>query len=215
MAFYKLCALKYVSEMDYENVLLIDTDTYIQRNLNDVWKESRYNILLYDISRGLYNRDYRTFAEEAQAFLESGEYLTRWGGEFIAGNRELIRALIRRCERIYDRMRQEKFKTINGDEFVLSIAAWEMRDRVKNAAAYVFRYWTAYRWHYVCSNYASNPVCVLHCPREKNHGFLRLFRWMERHEHLPRICKVYRALSLDLWSYVKIELIKGIAHLKN
>ena len=62
--------------MEYDNIVLIDTDTYTQREFVDIWKECEHNILLYDISRGLYNGDYKVFCDEAQRFLNNAEYLT-------------------------------------------------------------------------------------------------------------------------------------------
>lgn len=215
LAFYKLCALRYICSLDYENIVLLDTDTYTQRTFEDVWTECRHNILLYDISRGLYNGDYQVFCEEAQRFLKTDAYLTRWGGEFIAGNTMILKEFINCCESIYVEMQGQQFFTINGDEFIISIAAWQMRDRVKNATAYIFRYWTAYRWHYVCSNYCSNPVSVLHCPREKDHGFVKIFNYIRKYDKLPNARKVYGLLNLDLFSYVKLEVIRHVANLRN
>lgn len=80
LAFYKLCALKYVLNLNFSNYLLLDTDVYVQRNLNDVWVECEHNILISEINRGLYNGDYLTFCREAQSFLSTSEYLSRWGG---------------------------------------------------------------------------------------------------------------------------------------
>lgn len=202
LAFYKLCALEYVLEKDYENYVLLDTDTYTQRPFEDIWVECKHNILMPEINRGLYNGDYRIFCEEAQKYLNSDEFITRVGGEFLAGNKNNLRSFMTECKIIYNRMNAEHITTINGDEFISSIAAWSMRDQVKSANAYVFRYWTAYRWHYVCSNYRYNPVCVLHCPREKEHGFLRLFKTLEHSSGMPRPSEVYALLHLDLLSYV-------------
>lgn len=215
LAFYKLCALKHVLNMEYEKVLLLDTDVYVQRGLEDIWEDATENILLYDISRGLYNGDYRVFTQEAKDFLGTQENISRFGGEFIAGNKENLSLFVVQCEDIYEQMRLRNFKTINGDEFVTSIAAKRMREKVKNASPYVFRYWTAWRWHYVCSNYSSNPVVVLHCPREKDHGFLKLFRKMEKGKKMPTASTVYRRLHLDLFSYMKIEIVRKLLQLRN
>ena len=202
LAFYKLCALQFALKKEYENYILLDTDTYTQRTFSDVWVECKHNVLLPEINRGLYNGDYRIFCEEAQHFLETDEYLTRCGGEFIAGNRQLLQKFLVKCHEVYEQMVANGFVTINGDEFIESVAAWSMRDEIKSANAYVFRYWTAYRWHYVCSNFHHNPVCVLHCPREKDHGFVKLYNYMARREGLPSAKKVYSLLHLNLFGYI-------------
>ncbi len=207
LAYFKLCALKYSLTLNYDNYLLLDTDTYTQRPFDDIFKECEHNILLNDISRGLYNGDYMTFVKEAQCFLQTDEYLTRWGGEFIAGNKEKLQVFIDKSYNTYQKMKVEKFVTINGDEFITSCVAHEMRCEVKNAIAYVFRYWTAWRWHFVCSNYKHNPVCVLHCPREKDHGFLKLYKYINKKNRLPKIGWVYRKLHLDGASYTRRKFV--------
>lgn len=54
LAFYKLCALKYVVEnYDYDFISYLDADVYIQSNFENIWKECTQNILLYDINHGL------------------------------------------------------------------------------------------------------------------------------------------------------------------
>ena len=39
-------------------------------------------------------------------------------------------------------MLQKNFITTKGDEFILSLAANEMRESIKNAGAYIYRFWT-------------------------------------------------------------------------
>ena len=106
LAFYKLCALKHICSLKYDNIVLLDTDTYTQRTFDDIWKECNHNILLYDISRGIYNGDYSKFCEEAKKYLDTDEYLTRWGGEFIAGSRVTLREYVDCCEEIYLTMKK-------------------------------------------------------------------------------------------------------------
>ncbi len=207
LAYYKLCAMQHVLHLEYENYVLLDTDTYTQRQFDDIFLECKHNILLQDISKGFYNGDYRLFIDEIQRFLDIDKYYTWWGGEFIAGNKALLLRFIEKCQNVYIKIKEEKFVTINGDEFISSIAAHEMRDCVKNAIAYVFRYWTGWNWYYVCSNYRHNPVCVLHCPREKDYGFLKLYKYIIKKKKLPKIGYVYRKLSLDGVTYLKRKFV--------
>lgn len=37
LAFYKLCALKFICSLEYGNIVLLDTDTYTQRTFEDIW----------------------------------------------------------------------------------------------------------------------------------------------------------------------------------
>ena len=46
LAFFKLCALDYVvNNLDYDNYLLLDTDTYVQNNLDYLFLESSKKFL--------------------------------------------------------------------------------------------------------------------------------------------------------------------------
>ncbi len=200
LAFYKLCAVKFVLTLDYDKCVLIDTDTYIQRNFNNIWAECDNHILLYDYSRGLYNGDYAGFCKEISQFVGCTTYPTHWGGEFIGGSKSLLKEFIGICESIYSKMNESRFITKNGDEFITSIAAIHMKHLVKNAKGYIFRYWTSYGWYYSCSNYNHNPVTVLHCPAEKAKGFLRIYKYIYIRKKLPKINKVYRMLHLDIHS---------------
>ena len=56
---------------------------------------------------------------------------------------------------------------------------------------------------------------VINGVREKDHGFVKIFNYIKKHEKLPKIKKVYRMLRLDLTSYIKIETVKNILSLKN
>ena len=39
LAFYKLCILKHMSKMNYQNICYLDTDVYIQSSFDPIWKE--------------------------------------------------------------------------------------------------------------------------------------------------------------------------------
>lgn len=44
------------------------------------------------------------------------------------------------CQQVYAQMTKADFKTTHGDEFIISLAA--VKFNVKNAGAYIYRFWT-------------------------------------------------------------------------
>lgn len=54
LAFYKLCALKYAIEnLDYDNYLMLDTDTITIKKYDNIWEECKEKIMLLDINHSL------------------------------------------------------------------------------------------------------------------------------------------------------------------
>lgn len=196
LAFYKLCALKHlVDEYEYEFYAYLDSDTYVQAGFEPIWRECKDHILLYDINHGLYVRDYNLILKEFQKFTNSDRTITHYGGEFFAASRENARIFLSECENIYSRMISEEFWTSFGDEFIISQAAETYKRSIKNAGAYIYRFWTG-NFRLVSTCYRYNPVVVLHVPDEKNQGMLRIYRSYCRTGKLPSNEKVYRLLCL-------------------
>lgn len=108
-------------------------------------------------------------------------------------------------------MRRRRFTTKFGDEFILSLAAGCLKGLVKNAGAYVGRFWTG-TFRLLSTSYAYNPVTVLHVPAEKEYGMLRLFSRYVRRGHLPSRWAAWRTLHLTHRSLRTCvgQLIKGI-----
>lgn len=79
------------------------------------------------------------------------------------------------AERIYEEMVRKEFKTSKGDEFILSLAANEMKEIIKNAGAYICRCWTGLDFWLVSTCYEYNKVLILHLPAEKEKGLLKLY----------------------------------------
>lgn len=197
LAFYKLCALKYVAEnLEYDNYAYLDSDVYIQSSFDPIWTECRDNILLYDINHGLQVQDYRNILKDFKAFLQTDQIITHYGGEFFAANRENALAFIREAYTVFLKMDQTGFQTTAGDEFILSVVAHHNKNLVRNAGAYIFRFWTD-SFYLVCNCYRYNPVAILHVPDEKRYGMLRLYRFYLRHKRFPRLPKVWRILNIS------------------
>lgn len=69
LAFYKLCVLKHLCAEGFEKLIYLDTDVYIQGNLESIWREVEQKILLYDINHGLEVEDYKELCYEVNNFV--------------------------------------------------------------------------------------------------------------------------------------------------
>lgn len=198
LAFYKLCALFHVvEEIDYDNYAFMDSDIYVQSDFADIRKECRHKVLLYDICHGLQIEDYQRFLIEVEEFTGNDAVgTTHYGGEFFAANKENSKSFVEECLNIYNEMRHKSFKTSCGDEFITSLAAKRMDGKVRNAGAYIHRYWTR-RFHLMSTNYQYNPVVVLHVPQEKDFGMIRVFDKYILNGSLPSRKTVWRMLHLS------------------
>ena len=197
LAFYKLCVLSHLIEMEYQYLCYMDCDVWVQHSFEPIWEECTENIMLYDINHGLQVHDYRTLDLAISGFNDKIHHVTHFGGEFFAADRTRAEAFCRGCMDIYKRMIRESFYTNNGDEFIISLAANNMRQSIKNAGAYIYRFWTDPQFYLVSTCYEYNPVCVLHLPSEKNRGIIRLYEQYIVKGKIPdtkkvwKICKLY------------------------
>ncbi len=196
LAFYKLCALeKMVSKYDYDNYIYTDADVFVQNSLDKVFLELRDNILLYDINHGLFVKDYEVILDEFKRF-GIGAYITHYGGEFFGASRENAKNFIDRCKTIYDEMQSKNFETTKGDEFIISVAAYRMRDMIKNAGAYIHRFWTG-SFYLVSTCFKNNEVAILHLPVEKQKGILKLYKRFVKKHTFPSKKKVHKICHLN------------------
>ena len=167
LAFYKLCALeKVVERYPYDYYAYADSDVLVQRSLDPVFEEMKDHIMMYDINHGLQVADYRSILSE---FREFGidTCITHYGGEFFGASRENAAVFIAKCKEIHQEMIRRDFRTTKGDEFIISVAASYMKEKIKNAGAYIFRFWTG-RYYLVSTCYQGNGVAILHLPVEKS-----------------------------------------------
>lgn len=195
LAYYKLCALeKMVTKYDYDNYIYTDADVFVQKSLDKVFLELRDNILMYDINHGLYVRDYVQIMEEFNRFGVD-TYITHYGGEFFGASRENARLFAQQCKAIFDEMQSRNFVTAKGDEFISTIAAHRLRGMVKNAGAYIYRFWTG-DFYLVSTCYKFNEIAILHLPAEKQDGMLKLYNYFVRHNAFPSKEKVHKICHL-------------------
>ena len=196
LAFYKLCALSHiVREYDYDNYAYMDADTYVQRSFENIWKECEYSILMYDINYGLHIKDYGRICAQLKDFDEKLTYPTQYGGEFFAANRKSATQFSEECMRVYKQMIERKFVTTMGDEFIATVAANNMKKDMKNAGAYIFRFWTG-SFRYISTCYEQNAIAILHVPDEKEGGMVKLYDKYIRKGKTVKREKVHKILHL-------------------
>lgn len=196
LAFYKLCALeKMIGKYSYDNYIYTDADVFVQKSLDKVFLELKDNILLYDINHGLFVKDYEIITDEFNRFgIDS--YITHYGGEFFGASRKNAILFIQQCKSVFDEMLQKKFITTKGDEFITSIAAYRTREYIKNAGAYIYRFWTG-DFYLVSTCYKYNEIAILHLPAEKQNGMLKLYDIFIKKGDFPSKKKVHKICHLN------------------
>lgn len=190
LAFYKLCALeKMVQNYEYDNYMYTDADVYFQNPVEYCFTEARDNVLLYDINHGLNVPNYATTLDQFRDFGVD-TYITQYGGEFFCASRENAKIFVAHCKDVYNAMMDRHFRTNKGDEFITSIAASRMKEKIKNAGAYIYRFWTG-GFYLVSTCYRFNEISILHLPAEKQAGILKLFTYFRKTGQFPSKDKVH------------------------
>ena len=196
LAFYKLCAFYHISrECDYDYYCYLDADVYVQGSFKHIWQEAEQHIMLFDLGHGLNITQYTNVLIDFNKFLNKNLLITQYGGEFVATNRSDAILLSDVCLEIYHEMLDRNITTTQGDEFILSLAASKLKEKIKHAGAYIFRFHTG-QFRIVPMRYIFNPVSVLHIPYEKNYGFVKIYNYYARKFQLPKTEKVWRMLHL-------------------
>ena len=215
LAYYKLCALKeVVKKYDYKNYCYVDSDVFFQKQLDNIWEECAAHILLFDTTCGLQVASNVRLLNDILSFDKNIEPMpTHWGGEFFAANKEMSVLWINECDKVFTKMKEDNFITRYGDEFILTVAATHMHQYIKNAGAYVFRFWTG-SWRYISSSYRNDPVIILHVPAEKNEGMRRLFTIIKK-DRFPSNKRVWRILHISRKKprVILYDLFNGIVSL--
>lgn len=192
LAYYKLCALAHcIDNFRYNYYCFLDTDVYIQRSFEWIWKDAQHNIMLYDVNEP--SNGY--MVKEMQEFLGNPHPLTHYGGEFFAASTVHSKNFIYECEKVFEEMIKADFISENGDEFITSIAAARLKNNVKNAGAYIRRYWTG-SYRLICDDYEKNNICILHMPAEKEQGMITLYNRFVAKGKFPRRETVWSLLHL-------------------
>ena len=220
LAFYKLCALYKISrKYEYDNFAYLDSDVYVQGDISPIWKECEQHIMMYDINHGLQTRDYLEIVSEFDSFLHVNRLLTHYGGEFFAAQKEKAVSFSEECLKVFNQMIEDNFITKKGDEFIISIVANKFRGELKNAGAYIYRYWTG-EFFLASTNFKFNPVPIMHLPAEKTTGIIKIYKKYISYGKLPkkewvwRICHLKNPsirvrLKSKFKTIIKTMLLKG------
>lgn len=212
LAYYKLCALAHsIEKHDYGYYGFLDSDVFVQRSFDRIWTDAQYNIMLYDVNEPCDGY----MVKEMQDFLNIPGPLTHFGGEFFAASRSLALDFISECKRIFETMVERDFVSDNGDEFITSIAASRLKDLVKNAGAYIRRYWTG-SYRLVCSDFDKNNITILHVPAEKEQGIIKIYNRFVSKSELPSGAAVWRLLHLNhpSWRVRTAKVLRRIGLIK-
>lgn len=198
LAFFKLCALKYVVEnLDYEKYLLIDADTVTVAAYNELWQECEYGLMLYNVGHSIGHRERQFIIRDYEKLYPlENKNIIHYGGEFVAGTRENLKIFMQRAEGVYNKICENDYNVADniGDETITSIVASHMENIVP-AHPYICRYWTG-RFYLVSTNHKYNPVVIWHIPNEKENGFLKIFDYLLKKNKLPSNEKMARILGL-------------------
>lgn len=189
LAFYKLCAIDFcVRNLDYDFYCYMDSDVFVQRSFDRIWEDAKYNVMLYDVNEPTDGY----MVKEMRDFLKDGRSHTHYGGEFFVANRELAMKFVDGCQQVYDEMIASGYMTKSGDEFITSIVASRMKSEIKNAGAYIRRYWTG-SYRLMCNDYEKNNIAILHMPAEKEQGIIRIYdKFVSHHGVIPSNKQVWK-----------------------
>ena len=189
LAFYKLCAQYYAAhELDYDRILCLDSDVYVQGGLKTMWAEADNQLLICGTIGDT------EFCQEAQAFTRSNEDYIRYGGEFIATTKDMLKSLTEQELCVFQKMQEANFRTVSGDEFIVSLVlhggtyAFRIVDD-----RYISRLWTG-AFRRIFPGYRDIPL--LHVPAEKWAGMITLYDRRISKGQIPSKTSVYRQLHL-------------------
>lgn len=196
-AFYKLCVLYHIAkEKEFNNLLLLDTDTYSVQNYEELWMECGQGVLLYEVGHTFYHRDREVIYKDYKWLYGPNHKPIHYGGEFVAGNRDALCTFMEECIRVYTDMKEAQFQGEKnaGDETILSIAACKTSNVIP-ANPYLFRFWTG-DFYLVSTLHEANPVCIWHLPAEKDMGMRYMYRYYQRKKCFPEKKKAAKIMGL-------------------
>lgn len=223
-AYYKLCCLKdAVNREENDNILLLDTDTYIPYPLKSLWLELKISdsIMLYNTQHNIEHPVRQQICTDYNKIYGGGNAIPQYGGEFVAGSINGLKELINTIDNVYTEIKLHDFDISDdaGDEELLSMAAFRYCKKIQDASPYIQRYWTR-STYLVSTNWKIDNVLVWHLPAEKNLGLCDIYKYIRRTGSIPEIktaaslCNLPKAnMPLNI-QYIKRMFYK-IANLKN
>jgi len=207
IAQYKYDSMSYVADLmgDDDCMVLLDTDTVCTQNMGEIFEEAKNFLLLYPTNHSFNQEKRRSIILNYQKLYSfpNPTNLLHYGGEFFAGNKELIKRLLSSVQEVITRALNCEGLEAWDDEHVLSIAVeQDLKKIVYSASPYIFRYWTN-QFYLVSTNYYYDPVKIWHLPAEKNFGMLVLYEYFEKNLCFPDIKKMARIMGFPGARYKK------------
>lgn len=197
LAFFKLCALKYmVNNYNYDKYLLIDADTITVSPLEELWEETSDGVMLINTGHSVGHRERQFIIKDYNKLYNTKKYIIHYGGELIAGKRSELIEFLALCKEVYNKIEKFNFNVAEniGDETIISIAAFEYK-KIIPAQPYIYRYWTG-RFYLVSTNYVYNAIAIWHLPSEKETGILRVFDYLVRYDEIPKYTRLRKMVGL-------------------
>lgn len=209
LAYYKICALDYIANTQYENIIMIDVDTIFIRPITQLIDDCD-NVMLYLCEYPLSHRDRATYLDEIKRFFSDERKLLYYGGEFVAGSSKHIKKFLIECEKVYSKLIEKNVYSQRGDEFIWSYAAKKIDIKIANA--YVNRLWTGK--NYETSNLSWwYDVVILHLPREKEMGLYWTYKYILKFNKIPDSRKLLKQLGVPP-KFRKINIVSCINYIK-
>lgn len=203
LAYYKLCAMDWVlASRDFARAAMLDLDTFSQYPLDDLWREADEAVLLYQVPHAAGQSMAAAISRVYDAVEPEGapHTLTHFGGELVAGSKPRLLDFMALCRAYFTQLCTKDIVPREGDEAVWCGAAYRslLAGRpVRAANAYIYRYWLGGRFYFVSTNYALDPVCILHLPGAAKERQLKLlYRAYARHGRFPPLPRVHRLCCL-------------------
>ncbi len=173
---------------DSDRIIMLDTDTICINKLTAVYKEIGSHLLMYDVQHSLDHKDREAIINNYKKLYGCDSIITHYGGEFIGANGLLLKKLYQACCKVIKDSNDITGLTNWNDEHITSIAINnDLIYNVRNANAYINRYWTGRGFYLTSTNYISNPVSIWHIPNEKRYGFLIIYKYFLKHADFPKV----------------------------
>ena len=188
---YKFDVLNYMASVmsDDDKLIFMDNDIICVDSLFSLYEEISDDVIcLFDIQHSLENSDRKRIIENYKRVYPENPFpnCIHYGGEFVGSNGKNLKLLLSECDTAF-----QKLKNVSGivdfnDENLFSFAADRIQSKIKikNANAYIYRYWTA-AFYLVSTNWINNPVVLWHLPTEKGNGIIWVYNYLISKGLLP------------------------------
>jgi len=209
LAFYKLCALKFCSQLSFDNILCLDADTYTQSSLSFLWGNLKNGPCFYNrfgstiVPIGAL-KDLHFFRQMYSNSIE------RVGGEFFASTKHDLKEFIHNAETVFNIMFSDDIVVSSGDEYISSLASAMIEHANYNGERYICRVETGLLHKFVNINkLLITPV--LHLYGEKKYGLIKIYKYLIKYKSLPNQKYVYNKCHIkhiSIKTFILLLLIK-------